>query len=61
MENVDTEKLNAAALDLLKAADFALNVLLENCISDGRQGSRENKVQAQMMLRLAMRKAGLEG
>ena len=55
------DDMHRSALDLLKAADFTLNVLLENCISDGREVSRENKVQAQMMLRLAMRKAGLPG
>ena len=59
MNEVDRGKLDSAALDLLNAADFTLNVLLDNCISDGREESRELKIRAQMMLRQALRKAGV--
>lgn len=59
MKDIDRDKLNAASLDLLNAADFTLNVLLDNCISDGREESREMKIRAQMMLRQAIKKAGL--
>jgi hypothetical protein len=60
LKDLDPTKLNDAAADLLDAADFALNVLLDNCLSDGREVSREKKVEAQMKLRLALRKAGLK-
>jgi hypothetical protein len=43
--------------ELLEAADYALNVLYDNCLSDGREVSKEAKIRAQAKLREAIKKA----